>query len=149
MLPGPLVQKRSNHTLRSTTSSSLSLVMTAGGLGVILSLKTLPSLEMVEEEVRVTILSKLFPGDEMDGDDKGVLKSSVSSCEKAGERASSRAVAKEYSSLVVVGVQVSASPRTSQAILSDAWRSAMVEMHKVTTASCGEACSASFRAWRV
>lgn len=148
MLPGPLVQKRNNHTLRSTTSLSLSPVTTAGGLGVI-SLKTLPSLETVEEEVRVTILSKLFPGDEMDGDDKGVVKSSVSSCERAGERASSRAVAKEYSSLLVVGVHVSASPRTSQAILSDAWRSARVEMHKVTTASCGEACSASFRAWRV
>lgn len=72
--------------LRRTTSSSLSLVLAAGGLGAI-SLKTVPSLKTVEEEeVRVTMLSELFPGDEMDGDDKGVLKSSVSSCEKAGER---------------------------------------------------------------
>jgi hypothetical protein len=70
-----------------STSSSLSLVLTAGGLGAV-SPKTLPSLEMVEEEVRVAILSELFPGDDIDGDDRGVLKSSASSCEKAGERGS-------------------------------------------------------------
>ena len=137
-------------TSRSVTSLLLSSVLFATGLSVI-SLKTMPSLETVEEVARVTILSELLPS-EIDGDEKGVLKSSGSSCEKVGERGSSTAVTEERPSLAlsaVVGVQVCASPRTSQATSSDAWRSAKVEMHKVKTARLGETLSASCRTWRV